>query len=250
MLFQINKQLIIESLDQFLDDVNKAASHGTPGVHTFGDTVAKIKADHAGVIQHGHSIRLDNERTGNDPTEWSADRIRKRLYQPLQEASATGYDPEDIKRKLSALKLTPEQKARMTPSDVNHHFDLLQKEKEAVQKLGSYNKLGLKEDRTLSQAAQDAKFNRFNASQNRDSKGYRVANHKATIPLAGAVAGGATGMGLVDDESSWEIPAGIAGAVAGGVGGTMINKPNVIGRTIFNQASNQNSLYRKAFPRK
>lgn len=69
MKIKLNKQLIIEGdhLQAFLDDVNTAASHGTPGVPTLTDSVNKFMSD---VQKTRHEmtpdqIKLANMRAGD-----------------------------------------------------------------------------------------------------------------------------------------------------------------------------------------
>ena len=62
MIVKVNKGLVLESLDQFLNDVNEAANRGTPGVHTFGDTLAKIKED---IEKSKHSMTPEQIKEAN-----------------------------------------------------------------------------------------------------------------------------------------------------------------------------------------
>jgi hypothetical protein len=71
MKVKLNKQLIIEGehLQAFLDGVNEAASHGTPGVPTLTDSYHKIMSDIAKskqntIMTHAQS-KFVNTHTGD-----------------------------------------------------------------------------------------------------------------------------------------------------------------------------------------
>lgn len=79
MKVKINKLLIHESWAEFVQDVNQAASHGTPGIHTATDTLNKIHLDHQAIKDHANEIRAERLKAGYNDTDWDADRIRKKM---------------------------------------------------------------------------------------------------------------------------------------------------------------------------